>query len=473
MTWKFAEKFSVQIVSFVISVVLARLLSPDEYGVVAMMNIFITFANVLVTGGLNTSLIQKKDADAIDFSTVRICTIVTSLVMYGIIFLCAPLIAKYYKMPEMTLYTRVLALILIIQSHLTIQQAYVARHMIFRKNFYGSLVGNVLSGIVGVIMAYSGYGVWSLIAQQLLAVLINTAVLHFIVPWRATLDFSWTRARSLMDFGLKIMGSSLIATVYTEIRQLLIGVFYTPADLALYNRGKHLPHLVSQNIDTPIQSVAFPVMSNHSEDKDRVRQMLRRLILISSYSTFFLLTLMAVASTPIIHVLLTDKWIACVPYMQVLCVSMMMTTVSASNIQALKALGKSNEVLKLDLFKKPVFLLITFAALPFGVMAVACSSIINSFYALYLNFGPTAKYLDYSRKEQFKDLMPGFLLATVMAAIAWPLTLLPWNAFLIMGLQVIVAVGVYLLFSVLFKVEAYYYLKDMLLELYHKKIRKR
>lgn len=469
MTWKLAEKFSAQIISFVIAIILARLLSPTEYGVVAIIAIFTTFANVFIVNGLNTSLIQKKDADKLDFSTVFVCTLVLAVVLYGLLFLSAPLIARYYKMPELTLYTRVFSLILVFQAYLTIQQAFIARHMIFRKNFYGVLVGNSISGVVGVVMAYNGYGVWSLITQHILAVIINTITLHFIIDWKPSLKFSLKRARPLMDYGAKIMGSSIIGTLYDEFRQLIIGLFYSPADLALYNRGNALPHLVTVNLDYPIMSVAFPAMANHSEDKERVRNMLRRLIQVTSFVSYFLLTLMAVASKPLIHVLLTDKWIECVPYMQVLCISFMMVTVSKSNLQALKALGKSNEVLKLDLFKKPVFIVVVLAALPFGVMAIALTAIINAAYALALNMGPTARHLDYSRKAQLRDLMPGFLLAGTMALVTWPMTLLPWNAFLIMGLQVIVAVGIYVLLSVLFKVEAYYYLKDMALEFLRKR----
>lgn len=473
MAWKLGERLSSQGVSFVVSIILARLLTPAEYGIIAMMNIFIVIANVFVISGFNTSLIQKKDADEIDFSTIYYCTLVMSIIMYVAIFLGAPFMARYYDMPEMTILTRVFALSLIIQSYQTIQQAYVARHMQFKLNFKATLIGTTLSGVIGVAMAYAGYGVWALVTQHISSIVINTLVLRFLVEWRPRLMFSWERAKGLMSYGSKIMGSTLVNTLYKEARQLLIGLYYTPADLALYNRGNHMPHLVTTNLDNTLRSVLFPAMSNYSDDKKRVKQMLRRAIMNTSYITYFCLTLMAVAAKPIIHVLLTDKWIECAPYMQIMCVSLMLNTVGVANLQALKAIGKSGEVLKLEMFKKPVFLLVILASLPFGVMAVVCTSPINSLYALWTNMGPTQKHLNYSHLEQIKDLLPGILLAAGMAIATWPITLLPINDYMIIGLQTIVAAVSYIVLSIIFKVEAFYYCKKTALDFIKKRNKKK
>lgn len=469
MAWKFGERISSQAVSFILSIILARLLTPSEYGVVAMMNVFIVIANVFVVGGFNTSLIQKKDADKLDFSTVYYCTLTMSFLMYSIIFIAAPFIAEYYQMPEMTILTRVFALSLIIQSYQTVQQAYVSRHMMFHMNFYATLSGTLFSGIIGVIMAYNGFGVWALVVQHLSSIIINTLVLRFFVPWRPELIFSMNRAKSLMSYGSKILGSTLINTVYKEIRQLLIGLYYTPADLALYNRGAHLPNLVTTNLDNSLRSVLFPAMANHNDELPRVKQMLKRAIKNSAYVTYFCLTLMAVASEPLVRILLTEKWIECVPYMQILCVSFMIQTVSVSNIQALKAIGKSGEVLKLEILKKPMFLLVIFAALPFGVKAIACTAPINAIYALWTNIGPTKKHLNYGCLEQLRDLIPGFLLAGALALATWPLTLLNCNDFIIIFLQVVLAFIVYVFLSIIFKIDAYYYCKSIISDLINKK----
>lgn len=472
MAWKFAERISSQTVTFVLSIILARLLSPTQYGVVAMMNVFVVIANVFVVGGFNTSLIQKKDADNIDYSTVYYCTLAMSIIMYSIMFIAAPYIAIYYEMPELTLLTRVFSLSLIIQSYQTVQQAYISSHMMFRFNFYATLIGTVFSGIVGVLMAYSGYGVWALVTQQLLAILINTLILRYCVNWHPQFIFSFNRAKALMSYGSKILGSTLINTIYKEIRQLLIGLYYTPADLALYNRGAHLPHLVTTNLDNSIRSVLFPAMAKYNDDLPRVKQMLRRSIQNSSYVTYFFLTLMAASSEPLIRILLTEKWIDCVPYMQILCISFMIQTVSVSNVQALKAIGKSGEVLKLELFKKPVFLLVIIAALPFGVKAIACTAPINALYALWTNVGPTQKHLNYGRFDQLKDLIPGFFAAFALAISVWPLTKLPINDYAMISLQVVIAIIVYWAISIIFKLEAYYYVKNTIIDLYNTKFRK-
>lgn len=469
ITWKLAERMSSQGMTFILSIILARLLMPSQYGIVAMINIFIIFANVFISAGFSSSLIQKKDADDLDFSTIFYCTLTIAILMYGIMYVCAPFIADFYGMPELSLLTRVFSITLIISSYQTVQNAYISRHMIFKKNFYATSVGTLISGIIGVTMAYKGFGVWALVVQQISNRIINTLTLFSFVKWKPMLIFSWQRARSLMDYGSKILASTLVSTIYKEVRQLIIGAVYSPADLALYNRGAHYPGLVTTNLDSTLRSVLFPAMSNHSDDLPRVKNMLRKAIKNSSYITFFFLTLLAVASAPLIHLMLTDKWMGCVPYMQIFCFSFMIQTVSVSNLQALKAIGKSNEVLKLELFKKPAFLILVLAAVPFGVKAIVCTSPINALYALYMNMGPTKKHLNYSRTEQLKDLLPGFLLAGAMALCTLPLAFLPINDFAIMGLQVIVAFTMYLMLSKRFKIEAYYYCKKSLIEFYSKK----
>lgn len=465
VAWKFAERITSQGVFFVVSVILARLLSPSEYGIIAMINIFIIFANIFVVSGFNSALIQKKDADALDFSTMFYCSLGISVLLYIIIFFCAPLISYYYDMPELTNITRVFSLSLIINSYQTIQTAYVARHMIFKKNFMATSVGTICAGIIGIIMAYKGFGVWALVCQHISSIIINTLTLRTIVDWRPQLMFSLERAKSLLNYGGKIFGSTFVDTLFKEIRQLVIGVYYTPADLALYNRGQHFPKLVTSNLDNTWRSVLFPAMSNYSDNPQRIKGMLRKSIMNTSYVTYFALTMMAVSSEPLIRVLLTEKWIECVPYMQIFCFSLMIGTVSGTNIEALKALGKSDEVFKLQFYRKPISLLTTFAAIPFGVKAIALTVPINMIWGMYVNLKPTKKWLDYGIKEQLKDIFPGILLAIVLAVSAWPLCLLPINEFVIMFLQIVWGVFIYLLCSIVFKIEAYYYCKDMLLNM--------
>lgn len=471
--WKFAERMASQGVGFVISVILARLLMPETYGVIAMIQVFITIANVFVTSGFTASLIQKKNADDLDFSTIFYCTLVMSFLMYGILFVSAPAISAFYDMPDLTLITRVFGLSLIITSYQTVQQAYVSRHMIFKKNFYATFVATVLSGIIGVIMAYLGFGVWALVTQSILSIIFNMLTLMAIVPWKPKLIFSWERAKDLMGFGSKILASSLVSTIYKELNQLLVGKFYSAADLALYNRGRHLPHLVTTNMDVTIRSVLFPAMSNYSDDPERIKSMLRRGIKTGSYITFFFLSLLAICSKPIVLILLTEKWADCIPYMEVYCITQMIMMMSGYNLQALKAMGKSDEVLKLEVFKKPVFIVVIFVAVNISVMAVVYATLINAIYALIMNLGPTRKHLQYTFKSQIMDMVPALLLCVLMALFTYPICLLDWNMFVVLVLQLLVGSFVYIFASILFRVESFNYCKNMVYDLKKKRNRRK
>lgn len=464
MAWKFAERISSQGVSFILSVVLARMLMPEEYGLIAMINLFIVIANVFVCSGFTAALVQKKDADEIDYSTMFYCTLVTSLLMYGLVYLIAPYIASFYNMPELCILTRVYALSLILSSYQTIQQAYIARNMLFKKTFISTFIATLFSGVLGVIMAYNGYGVWSLVGQYIANVILNSLTLTFVIPWHPRRLFSITRAKSLMGYGSKILASSLLGTIYKEIRQLIIGKMFTPADLGYYNRGNHLPQLVRTNLDHTILSVLFPAMSNHSDKPEEIRNMLRKGIKISSYITFFFFTLMSTISEPLIKVLLTEKWLHCVPYMQIFCLSYMFLIIAGYNVEAIKALGKSKEVLKLEVFKKPLFIVVILVAAQYSVMAVALTSPFNSLYAMVMNMKPTRKYLGYNLREQISDIVPATLLAVLLFVTTWPLTLVHMNSYLIISIQIIVSILVYWLGSAMFKVEAYQVILKMIKE---------
>lgn len=472
LVWKFTERISSQSMAFVISVILARLLMPEQYGVIAMIQVFIAIADVFVTSGFTASLIQKKDADDLDFTTMFYCTFATSVLIYGLLYVGAPYIADFYDMPNLCLITRVFGLSLIITSFQTIQQAYISRHMMFKKNFYATSIATFCSGCIGISMAYMGYGVWALVGQTLSSIFFNMVTLGFIVPWRPRLVFSVDRAKSLMNYGSKILASSLVNTVYKEFNQLIIGKFYTAADLALYNRGRHLPNLVTTNMDMSIRSVLFPAMSNYSDDPAKIKSILRRGIKTGSYITFFCLTMLAVCSKPIILILLTDKWAVCIPYMQICCITQMFNMMSGYNLQALKALGMSNEVLKLEVFKKPVFLLVVIIAAYISVMAIVYATVFNSIYALLMNLAPTRKHFNYSFKQQVYDMLPASLLCILVALTTIPFSNLDMNIYMMLLCQIGVGIVVFLSASYMFKIESFYYVKDMLLDIVNKKIRR-
>lgn len=462
--WTFAERISSQGISFVLQIFLARLLMPEQYGMIAMINVFMVFASVFVTIGFSSSLIQKKDSDDLDFSTIFYCSFSVSLVVYIILYFSAPLISIFYHMPGLTDITRVYALTLILSSYNSIQRAYVSRNMIFKKFFISSTIGIVSSGIIGIVMAYMGLGVWALVGQSLGSVIFNILTLHFVVPWRPKLIFSFQRAKSLMSYGANILGAQLMGTFFDELRQLLIGRYYTAADLSFYNRGKTFPFLISKNINSVITSVLFPAMSNNSDNPEAIKSMTRKAIKTSSYLMFFALSLMAVASKPLVILLLTEKWAPAIPYMQVICISQMIAIMSTANMQALKASGRSDVLFKLEFIKKPVFLIFVIIAVNISVMAVAITMPLYSLYAAYTNMKPNKDVLGYSMKEQLKDLRPAFLLTLAMVSVTVPFLLIEMNEYLRLSIQLILGTITYFGLSHLFKVNTYFYCKNLILE---------
>ncbi len=453
--WKFLERISSQGVAFVIGVVLARLLLPSDYGIVALIQVFVTIANVFVTSGFSAALIQNKDADDLDFSTLLYCSLAVSVVLYVVIFFSAPFISEFYNIPELTPVTRVYAIVLVLYGYNSVQSAWVSRNMVFKKFFVATLSGTIISGVVGLVMAYHGMGVWSIVAHALTNVFVNMLVVRMMILWRPKLIFSFTRAKKLMNFGSKILGADLIGTIFNELQQILIGKVYSPADLALFNRGKSIPYLFTSNIDSSISAVLFPAMSNHSDDFMMIKQMTRKGIKISSYMMFFFMTTLAVAAHPFVDLLLTAKWIECVPYLQLVCIANMISVVSTANMQAIKASGNSGTLLKLEIYKKPIYLLLIAGAVCISVKAVALTFPIYAVYAAIVNMSPNKRILKYTFTEQINDIAPASLLSCATIAIAYPINFIEMSSFFKLVLICAICAVSYIFFSWLFKVDAF------------------
>ena len=460
--WKFLERVSSQGASFVIGVILARLLLPSDYGVVALVQVFVTIANVFVTSGFSAALIQNKNADDLDFSTILYCSLGAGVFFYGVIFFAAPFIADFYNVSELTLITRVYALILVLYGYNSVQSAWISRNMLFKKFFVATLSGTIISGVVGLLMAYNGLGAWAIVGQSLVNVVVNMLVIRMIIPWRPKLMFSFTRAKKLMNFGSKVLGADLIGTCFNELQQILIGRIYTPADLALFNRGKSLPYLITNNIDNSINAVLFPAMSNHSDNSIEMKQMVRKGIKMSSYVMFFFMTMLAVFAEPFIELLVTEKWLDCVPYLQLVCVSSMIGSVSTANMQAIKASGNGSVLLKLEIVKKPMYLILIVVGACISVKAVAITFPIYAVYSSLINMIPNKRILDYSLMEQLKDVAPASILTIVMAALVYPLNGVDMPCLPKVFLMGIACAAVYFLFSWVFKVEAFLLCKTMI-----------
>lgn len=460
--WKFSERTMSQLVSFVVSIVLARILSPNDYGIVALVNVFIIIADVFVTSGFSSSLIQKKEATKTDFSTIFWCSLIFSIVIYSVIFFLAPWIAKFYRNEQLTLVLRVFALKLPISAFNSIQQAYVSRSLAFRKIFVSTSTATIFSGVIGIVFALLGWGVWALVIQYIVNAITETMVLFLQIPWKPRLLFSIDSAKSLLGFGWKVLATDLLGQFFNQLRSLVIGRFYTAADLAYYNRGQQFPNILTNNIDATISSVLFPVMSKYSDNSDKLKLMVRRSIRTSTYLLMPFMLGMAVTAKPLIILILTKKWIEVVPFMQCLCISGAFGSVSNANMQVIKASGRSDVLLNLELIKKPIYLVFLIASIKISIFAVAVSMSIYSITATLINMFPNKKIIGYSYREQFSDLLPALALSFLMMIGTFPIQYLNWNPFLMLTVQVVVGAIIYLGGSVLFKMESFTYLLGLL-----------
>lgn len=467
LMWRFLERFGAQGVTFVVSVVLARLLDPSVYGVVAIVTVFTTILNVFIDSGLGNALIQKKDADDLDFSTVFFFNICMCTGLYALLFMAAPLIAGFFKMPELTAVLRVMSLTVIVSGVKNVQQAYVSRNLLFKKFFYATLGGTIGAAALGIWMAYRGYGVWALVMQGLFNTVVDTIILWITVRWRPKLEFSLERFRGLFSYGWKLLASSLIDTTYNNLRQLIIGKLYTADSLAFYNRGYMIPNVFVGNVNTAIDSVLFPVLSGEQSSREKVRNMTRRSIRISSYVMWPIMLGIAACARPLVLVLLTDKWEPAVPYVMMFCFSYALLPLQTANLNAIKALGYSDIYLKLEIIRKTAGFCVLFLTMWHGPLVMAASNILTGLINQVVNAWPNIKLLEYSYKEQILDIMPSAALSVFMFLTVWGLQLLIKNPFFLLTVQVLVGVAVYIGGSIVFRNESFLYIWNTVKELRH------
>lgn len=462
--WKFGERISAQLVSLIVSIILARLLSPEDYGSVSIVMVFITILNVFVSNGLGNALIQKKDIDNLDFSSVFYINVFLGIFLYFILFCLAPVIADFYNMEILKWGLRVLGIRIVMASINSVQQAYVSRNMLFKRFFWSTLTGTMVSGIVGIILAYNGAGVWALIVQYLTNTCTDTVVLWFTVRWRPEFKCSFNRAKSLISFGWKLLVSGLLDTGYRQLRSLVIGKKYTSSDLAYYNQGEKYPSLIVTNVNTSISSVLFPALSKYQDDAIHIKQMTRNAIQISAFVMWPIMVAMCVVAEPMIRLLLTEKWLPCVPYLRIFCFSYGLWPIHTANLQAINALGRSDLFLKLELVKKAFGLICLLAVVHISPLAIACSLIIADILSVFINAAPNIRLLDYQLSEQLSDLLSPLALCIPSAIIAYLIgcALLPDIVKIL--LQILVGGVIYLAVSKIMKFRTLDYLSNILVQ---------
>lgn len=463
MIWRFGEKVTAQLVSFIVSIVLARILLPDDYGAVALVNIFIVIAEIFVTSGLGTSLIQKKDVTLDDFSTVFWCNMFLSVVLYFLLFLSAPLISSFYKMPLLKTVLRVFGLRLPISALNSIQNAYVSKNMDFKKFFFATIIGTIFSAVVGIAMAYNGFGVWALVAQYMTNSFIDTCVLFVIIEWRPKFVFSINSAKPLVSYGWRILATDLIGTLFNQLNAFIIGKRYTSSDLAYYTQGKKIPDLINTNVGTTLGAVLFPAMSL-TDSKEEIQVIRRKSLQMIEYVMFPLMFGMIAIADKLVIVLMTNKWIFAVPYVRITCIASLISVLGTTLIQEIKAIGRSDVTLRVELIKKPIFIVIVIIAMQFGVKMIAWTLVINEIIAFIVNAYPVKKYIGFDLKTHLKDAISPFIISSVMCVGVYSLGYFIKNDIVCLVLQIVAGVGIYIGLSRVSNNKTYLILKKMICE---------
>lgn len=462
MIWAFGEQFAAQAVSFILSVILARLLMPDEYGTITMVLVFINIANVFVTNGFGEALVQRKNATDEDFTTVFYCSLAVAVFLYSVLYITAPLIATFYDSPELALVLRVLSLKLPIASINSIQRAYVQKNMQFKKFFFSTLGGTILSGVLGIFMAYKGFGVWALVAQYMSNSCVATIVMFFTVRWKPKLIFCKSSAKELIKYAWKLTAASLINTVYNELRSLIIGKKYSSSDLAYYNKGNHIPSLAITNINSAISTVIFPAMSQCNNDPNRLKAITRRSMKVAAFVIFPVMGGIIGVGESLIRLLLTEKWIPCVPYLYMACMYWACQPVQTANWQVIKAMGRSDLALRLEIYKKVIGFLLVFVSIPFGVEAIAASNVLFAIISMLINIIPNKRLINYSIREQMLDLAPSFISSVVMCLVVLEVGNIVLPDIVLIPVQVAIGIGIYVFCSVLLRNDSFSYILDIL-----------
>lgn len=463
LIWRFAERILAQGVTLLVTIVLARILLPEDYGAVSLISVFVNICNVFVTKSFGNALIQKKDADDVDFSTVFYINMAMTVLVYSIIFISAPWIAEFYNMPELSPLLRVMGLRIPCAAINSVQNAYVARQLKFKKFFFATLTGTVVSAGVGIGMAFAGMGAWALVFQYLSNVIIDTIFLWFTVKWRPKLLFSFKRARFLFSYGGKLLASSLLEEANIEIKSSAIGKVYSSVDLAFYTKGKQFPTLINTNINESISSVLFPVLAQSQGDVNRLRDYMKRVIKTAAFVIFPLqFGLMAVA-TQFVSVFLTDKWLGCVPYLRIMCLAYLCTPINTANMQAIKAMGKSGYVLKISVISNIAGIVIMFLTLPFGVTYVAWGAFLSTVLTTVISSTVIGRLIHYGTFRQIKDLLSVIVLSVTMAGLVYIVGFVPLSDWILLIIQILVGGLYYIIMANLFKVDSYQYIKDFVI----------
>lgn len=456
--WRSMERFGTQAMGFVVSIILARLLEPKDFGTITLITVFLALASVFVQGGFGTALIQKKDVTETDYNSVFYLCLAVAFLLYGVLFISSPWIASFYNEPVLVGVVRVMSLSLMIGAVNSIQNAVLTREMKFKLSFKVSLISTLVVGVVGCGMAYKGYGVWAIVGSSLASQVASTIVLWKVVAWRPRLMFSLVAIRQLFGFGSKLLVSSLLDTLFSNIYNIIIGKLFNPTILGYYSRGQSIPNMIMTSVQGTIAGVIFPVLSSCQHDKVRVKEIVRRMIKSTCFLVFPMMFGLAAVAKPLVLIMLTEKWLPCVPYLQISCIIFAFWPLHVANLQAIMALGRSDIFLTLEIIKKTVGVITILVTFRFGVMAMVIGQAVISPIGVAINAWPNRRLINYSINEQALDILPASLLAAIMGVLVFGLSWIIPNSYILLMAQVILGVVVYFSGAKLLKFESAEYL---------------
>lgn len=461
--WSVSERFGAQFIGIVVNILLARLLNPEDFGILAIMVIFTNLANQLVQNGFNTSLIQNKDVTDEDYSSVFNVSMLITLGVYLVIYAVAPIIADFYNSPGLVKPLRVLALIVFPGTIQSVQTAKLKRNLEFKKLFVLTLISSITGGGVGIFLAFRGSGVWALVGQQLIGSISTCIVLFYALKWKPHIVINFQRIKILFSYGWKLLVASLLNTVYNDITGLVIGKKYNTSMLAYYDKGQMFPSRMVTSINDSIQNVMLPALSQYQDEREKCKELMRQSVKVSCYVIFPLMAGLAAVANPLVSAILTDKWLACVPFLQLACINYAFNPIASANLQAMKAMGRSDIFLKLEIIKKVIGMIVLVITVfcfesPLAIVAGTTATIP---LGLFINAYPNKRIVGYSFSEQMKDILPSLLLSLQMFAIVYVVSYIHLNNIILLIVQMGVGAAVYIVSSKIFHVESF----DLLLNI--------
>lgn len=460
--WSSIERFSVQFIQLIIQILIARILTPDDFGIIGMLAIFLAIAQSFIDSGFSNALIRKIDRTEIDNSTVFYFNIVVGVVFYAILYFTAPLIALFYDTPILTPVTRVISVGVFLNSLSIVQRAILTAKVDFKTQAKASLIAVVISGAIGLYMAHAGYGVWALVWQAVINYGINTLVLWGLTKWRPLWTFSWDSFKDMFGFGSKLLLSGLIDTVFRNIYTIVIGKVYTSADLGYFTKANQFAQFPSSNLTGIMQRVTYPLLCEFQTEDERLRHVYRKYLRLSAYIIFPLMIGFAAVAHPLLIVLLTEKWEGAVVILQILCIAMMWYPIHAINLNLLQVKGRSDLFLRLEIIKKIILVVFLCITIPMGVIWMCIGQILSAMIALVINTYYTGKLIDLGFFKQMYDLTPAILYSSSMGIIVYITTMFISDNILKVVIGIIIGVIYYIIIGKLTKSIELQYLVSLL-----------